>query len=105
MNWTHSRLRLNKTVKNFKAKAQKKGKALLTWKKTAGVNGYQIFRSMKKSSGFKSIKLIKNAKTVKFTDSKLKKGKTYYYKIRTYTNVAGKKKYGKWSSVVKVKAK
>lgn len=94
-----------KTVKNFKAKAQKKGKALLTWKKTAGVNGYQIFRSMKKSSGFKSIKLIKNAKTVKFTDSKLKKGKTYYYKIRTYTNVAGKKKYGKWSSVVKVKAK
>ncbi len=94
-----------KTVTKFKAKAQKKGKAQLTWKKTAGVTGYQIQRSLKKTKGFKAIKLISKAKTVKFIDKKLKKGTTYYYRIRTYTNVAGKKVYGKWSDVVPVKAK
>ena len=94
-----------KTVTKFKVKAQKKGKAQLTWKKTAGVTGYQIQRSLKKTKGFKAIKLISKAKTVKFIDKKLKKGTTYYYRIRTYTNVAGKKVYGKWSDVVPVKAK
>lgn len=34
---------------------------------------------------------------------KLKKNKKYYFRARAYKTVVGKKKYGKWSSVKKVK--
>ena len=37
--------------------------------------------------------------------TKLKKGKTYYIKVRAYTLVNGKNVYGKFSSVQKVKIK
>ena len=34
---------------------------------------------------------------------KMQKKKTYYIRVRAYTRVRGKKVYGKWSSVKKVK--
>ena len=36
---------------------------------------------------------------------KLKKGKTYYFKVRAYKKVAGKKVYTGYSNIVKVKIK
>lgn len=51
-----------KATKITKAKALvKKGKVTLTWKKTAGykVDGYQILKSTKKTSGFKTVKTTK----------------------------------------------
>ncbi len=89
-----------KSVKNIKGK-----KVKLKWKKVSGVTGYEIYRSTKKNKGFKKIKTIKKGKTVTFTDKKLKKGKTYYYKIRTYKTVSKKKGYSAYSAVKKVKIK
>ena len=88
-----------------KAKALKNHKATVSWKKVSKANGYEIYRANKKAGKYKKIKTIKKAKTVKFTDKKLKKGKKYFYKVRTYKTVDGKKVYGKWSSVAKIKAK
>ena len=87
------------TVKTLKVK---KGKKLtVKWKKIAGVNGYQLQYSTKKSfkSSVKNIYIKKNSasKTLK----KLKKGKRYYVRVRAYktVNVDGKNLnvYGKWS--------
>ena len=36
---------------------------------------------------------------------KLKKGKVYSFKVRTYKKVAGKKVYGKWTKVKSVKCR
>ncbi len=94
-----------KKVSGFKAAAKKKGKAQLSWKKTAGVKGYQIYRSTKKTSGFKKVATIKKNTTKKWSDKKLKKGKKYYYKIRTYTVVNGKNVYGLWSDVKMITGK
>ncbi len=91
--------------KSFKAKNVKKKSVKLTWKKVSGANGYVIYRSTKKNKGFKKIKTITKAKTVKYTNKKLKKGKTYYFKIRAYKTVNGKKVYSKYTSVKKVKIK
>lgn len=79
------------------------GKVTLKWKKVKGASGYQIQRSMKKASGFKPLKVIKNGKTVKYVDKKVTSGKTYYYRIRAYQKVGRKTRYGKWSSVKKVR--
>ena len=90
-------------VKSFKVK-KKSGKVILTWKKNKTAAGYEIQRSLKKNSGFKKLVLVKKNSVVKYTDKKVKKGKTYYYKIRAYKNNGGKS-YGKWTKVVKVKLK
>jgi len=91
-------------VKSLKAKGQKKVK--LTWTKVPGADGYVIYRSNKKNGKFKQIQVIKKGKTTTFTQKKLKKGKKFYYKIRAYRKVGGKKVYSTGytaSKVVKVK--
>ena len=83
----------------------KKGtkQATVKWSKVDGATGYQIYRSTKKSSGFKCVKTITNGKTVKYVNKKLSKGKTYYYKVRAYRTVDGSKLYGAFTSVKSVK--
>ncbi len=89
---------------SVKLKAGKR-KATVKWSKIAGAKGYVIYRSTKKSSGFRKIKTIKKGSTKTYTDKKLKKGKKYYYKIRAYRTVDGKKVYSSYSTVKKVKVK
>lgn len=64
------------------------------------LKGYQISRSVKKTTGYK-----KTGSTVKtkWTSKKFKKVKrTYYYKVRGYKIIDGKTYYTKWSKPVKV---
>ena len=81
-------------------KASKK-KITLTWKNVAGENGYEIARSTKKGKGYKVVKTAKV--NVKSTKIKTTRGKTFYYKVRAYKVVNGKKVYGQWSTPVKYK--
>lgn len=82
-----------------------KRKATVKWSKISGASGYQIYRSTKKSSGFKKVKTVTKGKTVSYTNKKLKKGKYYYFKVRAYRTVSGKKVYSAFSSVKRVKIK
>lgn len=88
-------------------KAAKSGskKIKVSWKRTSGASGYTVSQSLKKSSGYKTVKTIKGGGTVKYTSGNLKKGKQYYYKVRAYRTVKGKKIYGPYSSVVFCKVK
>ena len=81
-----------------------KKKATLTWKKVSGADGYEVQMSTSKSGKYKKIKTV-NAKTVKYTKSKLTKGKKYFFKIRTYRTLGSKKIYSSWSTVKSVKIK
>lgn len=65
--------------------------------------GYQIKYSTKSSlkSG-KTVTIKKNSKTSKKIKD-LKEGKKYYFAIRTYKTVSGKKYYSDWSSTKKCK--
>ena len=81
------------------------GKARVTasWSKVNGASGYKIYRSTKKSGGFKCVKTVKKGSTVKYVNKNLKKGQNYYYKVKAYRTVDGKKVYGAYSSVKKVR--
>ncbi|MDY2789505.1 MAG: Ig-like domain-containing protein, partial [Lachnospiraceae bacterium] len=85
-------------VKISSAKNVKGKKLIIKFKKIAGVKTYQIVYSLKKN--FKGKKTINTTKT-SYTIKKLKKGKTYYVKVRA-KNAAG---FGKFSAVKKVKIK
>ena len=90
-------------VKNVKTKS-----IAVSWKKAKNVSGYQITYSTDKKFGKKTTKTItvSSASAVKKTISKLKKGKTYYVKVRAYKKDAkAKKTYGSYSSVKKVTIK
>ena len=63
----------------LKVKVGKK-KATITFKKATGAKKYEIYRSLKKNSGYKKIKTITKRK---YIDKKVKKGKKYYYKVRS----------------------
>lgn len=68
-----------------KAKRTEK-KVVLNWKKTKAT-GYILYRSTSKNKGYQKMATITNGQTVKYTDKKIKKNKTYYYKIKTFYKV------------------
>ncbi|MCB6994532.1 hypothetical protein LI177_13680 [bacterium 210820-DFI.6.37] len=69
-----------------------------TWKKVKGAKGYEVYRATKAKGKYKKVKTIKNGKTVTWTNKKLKEGKNYFYKVRAYKLVKGKKQYSKFST-------
>ncbi|MEG2111914.1 MAG: fibronectin type III domain-containing protein, partial [Anaerovoracaceae bacterium] len=94
-----------KATKILAAKAvAKKGNATVTWKKSKGykVDGYQIWKSSKKTTGYKMM-AKRTGQQYKNTYG-LKAGKTYYYKVRGFRAIDGKNVYTKWAQV-KVVAK
>ena len=82
-----------------------KNQFTLKWKKQKNITGYQIEYSLKKD--FKSSKRVKvkDAKTLTTTIKKLKAGKKYYVRIRTYTTVKKKNYYSEWSKTKTVRVK
>ena len=48
---------------------------------------------------------IKRSRTTGKTIGKLKSGKRYYFRIRTYKTVSGKKYYSNWSGKKNVRAR
>lgn len=86
-------------------KKLKKNQVKLTWKKVKNATGYEVYQSMKKNSGYKKVKTITKNKKVTYKAGKLKKKKTYYFKIRTYRKAGGTTYYGNYSNVKKMKVK
>lgn len=78
-----------------------KGTVKLSIKKNAKADGYQlIYASNKKfTKGKKIIKVKKTGVVIK----KLKKGTTYYFKVRAYKSANNKTYYGKYGAVKRLK--
>lgn len=77
------------------------GKVKVKWKDISGESGYQISKSTKKTGTYTVYKTIKANTTSKLVTAT--KGKTYWYKVRAYKTVDGKKIYGPWSTPKKYK--
>ena len=80
-------------------------KAYIKWSKISGASGYEIYRASSKKGYYSKVKTITSGKTTSYTNSKLTRKKTYYYKVRAYRYVSGKKVYSSYSSVKYVKVK
>lgn len=90
-----------RSVKNNKKKTIQ-----VKWKSVTGASGYEIQYALnKKFSKGKKTKVVKSAKKTSLTIKKLKKGKTYYVRIRSYALDGNKKVYGAWSAKKKIKIK
>ena len=85
------------------AKKAKSGAAKITWSKSTGATGYEVYMSTSAKGKFTKAGTIAKAATVTYTKSGLKSGKTYFFKVRAYTTVSGKKVYSDYTKTVKVK--
>lgn len=86
----------------LKAKAGKRS-ATLSWAKVSGASGYKVYRATKKNGSYKRICTTTRTRIV--NNKNVKTGKTYYYKVKAYKTVKGKKIYSAYSAVKSAKAK
>lgn len=72
----------------------------VTWNVPKGmkIDGYEIFRSTERYSGFGTEPYFTTTKTSYTNNKDLKPGKTYYYKVRGYVLVNGEKIYTGFST-------
>lgn len=84
----------------------KKGRQMkVSYKKVSGASGYQIAYSTNKKFASSATKKVTTSSTSK-TLKNLKKGKTYYVRVRAYqTDSAGNKVYGTYSGKKSIKIK
>lgn len=96
------------SVKPKTASLKLKGKraaVTVSYKKVKDVTAYQIYRAKSKNGKFKKVTTRSQKHLGKYTSTRLDRKHTYYYKIRTYKTVKGKKIYSSFSKTVKVKTK
>ncbi len=84
---------LNSAISN------RRGEVELKWNKISGASGYQVVYS--ENTKFKSLErvTVSSSKKKSATVKKLKSGKRYYFKVRAYKSISGKKVYGPYSAV------
>ena len=101
----------NKTFKISTAKQKitkiktAKGGFTAKWKKQSMADGYQLKYANNSDFENGKSKYVKTNSTTSLSVSKLRSGKTYFVKVRSYTTVGGKKIYGDWSDVKAITTK
>ena len=93
---------VKETKLKLKSLGAKKGIKLI-WTKEKGyaVDGYQVYRSVKKNRayGVKPFYTVNNGEKHFYINTKqLKKGRRYYYKVRGFRNIGGEMVYTSWSN-------
>ncbi len=91
------------TILKLKKVSAKKFK--VTWKKDSKASGYEIQYSTSQAFSSAKKKKITNASTTSATVSGLKKGKTYYVRVRAYAGSGSSRLNGIWSDVKRVNLK
>ena len=86
-------------------KAQKRTKTTITlnWGHVDYATKYQIYRATSIDGKYKRVYTAPDRWTYTFKNKDLKEGTHYYYKMRAYKTVNGKKYYGEWSKVLSTK--
>jgi fibronectin type 3 domain-containing protein len=69
----------------------------ITWGKVSGATRYELYRAISAQGTFK---LVTSTTALSYTNKSLATGTEYFYKVRAYRYVGGRKIYGGYSAVV-----
>lgn len=92
--------KLTSNVRISKVKKASRTSAKISWNKVRGVKGYEVYRSSSKKGTYKKIATVKGSS---YTNKKLKRNRSYYYKVRAYITSKGNKYYTPYSSPKKIR--
>ncbi len=90
---------------SLKAVGKTKTTAKITWKKQGYVTGYKVYMKTSKGGKWKKVATLKGSGSTSYTKKSLKKGKTYYFRVRAYKTVEGKTYHGAYSKTDAAKTK
>ena len=76
--------------------AQKYDSVRISWNAISGAKGYEVYRSTSSSGTYTKIATVDGS--LDYTDTGLKSGQRYYYKVRAYSLSYNGKIYGSFSS-------
>jgi len=76
----------------------------IEWKKVSGATGYEVYMSTSSNGNYSKITTISNNNTLKYKQTKLAAGKTYYFKVRAYRTV-GNTYFGPFSNAYETTTK
>lgn len=96
-------LKVTGSTPSVTVKSSKTRTATVTWKAVSGASGYDVYYGTSKAKVTSTVK--KGTKALTVTKTKLTKNKTYYFRVRAYKVINGKKVYTAYSSVKSVKVK
>ncbi|MBS4200530.1 InlB B-repeat-containing protein [Bacillus sp. FJAT-49732] len=71
-----------------------------SWAKVAGASGFEVYRSNLKSGTCSLVATLTSGSSLTYTNGGLQTGTTYYYKVREYRVVNGKKVYSSYSDII-----
>jgi uncharacterized repeat protein (TIGR02543 family) len=91
------------TPTSVKAKKATSTSIKLTWKKVTGASGYEIVRCLSKTGTYTIAATVAGGTKTSYINTKLTLGTMYYYKMRAYRTVSGKKVYSNYSGIVSAK--
>ena len=86
-------------VTGLKVKQLSEKNIKLTWSSQALADGYEVYQ---KTGSGKYKKIKTTGKVQSLTVKGLSVGETYYFRVRAYKKISGKKVYGKYSVSVKI---
>ncbi len=81
---------------SFSVTRYSSSKIKISYSSVSGASGYRIYRATSKSGTYK---LVKTTTSRSWINTKRTKGKTYYYKVRAYRWVSGKRVYGPYTTI------
>lgn len=85
---------------SFKASPKSETSIKLLWKKQKNADGYYLYAAASEKGKYKKIAELKKNSNVSYTYSKLKSGKTYYFKIQAYKKIGNKTYKSGYSTAV-----
>lgn len=95
----------NLSKPSISVSSKKKSKsAKIKWKKVTNATSYVIYQSTSSKGTYKKVATVSSNKT-SYTHKKLKKGKTYYYKVRAVKKANTTTAYSPYSKAIKIKIK
>ncbi|MCD8511680.1 MAG: hypothetical protein LRY73_18740 [Bacillus sp. (in: Bacteria)] len=78
-------------VSNVELRPSAFDKITVQWLPVAGVDGYEIFRATASDGPFRRVATVSNGNAVSHVNGSLDTGTTYYYQVRAFRNIHGKK--------------
>ncbi len=98
----------NTKIVDFKITAKKKDRIKFTWdaeseNENVKLDGYKVFRSIKKGEKYGKYSVIWTTSAKGCTDFMIKSKKSYRYKVRGFVQTPDGLVYTKYSKVIKVK--
>lgn len=92
-------------VESVSVKKNSKTSLTVTWKKVTGAKGYAVYMKTGKKGTYKKVADITEKGVTSFYKTGLKKGTTYYFRIRAYKSIYGERSYGELSLEKSLKLK